>query len=121
MRASIRSVFAAAVVLLLAMPAHARQGQQGQRGQQGEGQQGQSQQGQGQQGPGQGQGQRQQGQGQQVARGRYPGAGDPIPGLRGFSVVLVQGDLKTGATSDNVPRRPGAGDSKTSSLTGIID
>jgi len=29
---------------------------------------------------------------------------EPIPGLRGFSVVLVQGDLKTGATAgDSVP------------------
>jgi hypothetical protein len=104
------SVLATAVVLLLVMPAHAQQGQQGQngqRGQQGQGQQGQQQgrgqQGQGQQGQEQGQSQRQQGQGQQLARGRYLGAGDPIPGLRGFSVVLVQGDLKTGATSDNVP------------------
>jgi hypothetical protein len=29
--------------------------------------------------------------------------GEPVPGLRGFSVVLVQGDLKTGATAENVP------------------
>ena len=103
MRASIRSVLAAAVVLLLVVPAHAQQGQNGQRGQRGQGPQGQIQQAQGQQGQEQGQGQRQQGQGPQVARGRYFGGGDSIPGLRGFSVVLVQGDLKTGATSDNVP------------------
>src|SRR5438046_1601059 len=29
--------------------------------------------------------------------------GEPVPGLRGFNVVLVQGDLKASATSDNVP------------------
>lgn len=40
----------------------------------------------------------------QPARAGVPVAGaDPIPGLRGFSVVLVQGDLKPGATTDNVP------------------
>ena len=40
----------------------------------------------------------------QIARrGLSMGGGDLVPGLRGFSVVLVQGDLKAGAASDNVP------------------
>lgn len=40
----------------------------------------------------------------QFVRGRGPAAGgDPVPGLRGFSVVLVQGDLKTGATVETLP------------------
>jgi hypothetical protein len=32
-----------------------------------------------------------------------PFSGEPVPGLRGFNVVLVQGDLKTSTSSDSVP------------------
>jgi hypothetical protein len=40
---------------------------------------------------------------QGARRGLSMGGADLVPGLRGFSVVLVQGDLKTGAASENVP------------------
>jgi hypothetical protein len=41
----------------------------------------------------------------QAARGtiHFPGQGEPIPGLRGFSISLVQGSLTTGTASDVPP------------------